>query len=115
MLERLHMDYVYLCSFAHGLQAANMAKLVYDERSPERQLFTEAEVENKFQQEVNTYARTYSFLSIVQAVAELKALYPSDMELVAAVSDAWHNLIGSTFFVNAVWSLRAKELLGVIS
>jgi hypothetical protein len=88
MLERLHLDYVYLCSYAHGLQAANMAKLVYDERSPERQLFTEAEVEDKFQQEVNTYARAYSFLSIVQSVAELMALYPSDMDLVAAVSDA---------------------------
>jgi hypothetical protein len=34
---------------------------------------------------------------------------------VAAASNAWHDLIGSTFFVNAVWSLRAKELLGVIS
>jgi hypothetical protein len=115
MLERLHMDYVYLCSFAHGLQAANMAKLVYDERSPERRLFAEGDVEDKFQQEVNTYARTYSILSIVQAVAELKALYPSDMELVAAVCDAWHDLIGSTFFVNAVWNLRAKDLLRLIS
>lgn len=115
MLERLHMDYVYLCSFAHGLQAANMAKSVYDDRSPERQLFAEAEVEKNFQQEVNTYARSYSFLSIAQTVAELMVLYPSDMELVAAVSDAWHDLNGSTFFVNAVWNLRTKELLGVIS
>lgn len=115
MLERLHLDYVYLSSFAHSLQVANMAKTVYDERSTERLHFSEAEVERHFQFEVNTYARTYSFLSIVQAVAELKALYPSDMELAAAASDAWHDLIGSTFFVNAVWSLRAKELLGVIS
>jgi hypothetical protein len=115
MLERLHMDYVYLCSFAHGLQASKMAKSVYDDRSRERQLFAEAEVEKKFQHEVNTYARSYSFLSIVQAVAELMVLYPSDMELVAAVSDAWHDLTGSTFFVNAVWNLRTKELLGAIS
>jgi len=48
MLERLHMDYTYLCSFAHGHQAANMAKLVYDTRSPERQMFTKAEIERNF-------------------------------------------------------------------
>ena len=114
MLERLHLDYLYLCSFAHGLQAANMAKSVYDDRSPERRLFAEAQVENKFQEEVNTYSRSHSFLSIAQAVAELTVLYPSDMELVAAVSDAWHDLTGSTFFVNAVWNLRTKELLGAI-
>ena len=115
MLERLHMDYVFLCSFAHGLQAANMAKSVYDDRSQERQLFAEPEVEKRFQQEVNTYARSYSFLSIAQSVAELMVLYPTDMELVAAVSDAWHDLTGSAFFINAVWHLRTKELLGAIS
>jgi hypothetical protein len=114
MLERLHMDYVYLCSFAHGLQAANMAKSVYDDRSLERKLFAEAWVEQNFQQDVNTYARSYSILSIAQAAAELMVLYPNNMDLVAAVADAWHDLIESTFFVNAVWNLRTKELLGVV-
>jgi hypothetical protein len=114
MLERFHMDYVYLCSFAHGLQAANMAKSVYDYRSTERRMFSEGEVERKFQFEVNTNARCYSFLSIAQAVAELIALYPNDMDLTAAVSAAWHDLVGSTFFVNAVWNRRTKDMLGVI-
>jgi hypothetical protein len=114
MLERLHMDYGYLCSFAHGLQAANMSKSVYDDRSPERQLFSEVDVEKKFQEEVNTYARAYNLLSIAQAAAELMVLYPNDMELAAAVADAWHDLNGSTFFVNAVWNLRTKEMLGIV-
>ena len=114
MLERLHLDYTYLCSFAHGLQAANMAKSVYDVRSSERQMFTEAEIEQNFQQEVNTSARAYSMLCIVQAVAELWTLYPSDMEIVAGVTDAWNDLLGATFVVNAVWNIRTKALLGVI-
>jgi hypothetical protein len=114
MLERLHLDYVYLCSFAHALQATNMAKTVYDERSSERQLFSEAEVERNFQFEVKTNASTYSFLAIAQSVAELIVLYPNDMELAAAVSDAWQDLHRSTFFVNAVWNIRTKTLLGVI-
>lgn len=52
-----------------------MAKSVYDVRSPERRMFTEAEIEKNFQQDVNTSARAYSLLSIVQAVAELRPLY----------------------------------------
>jgi len=114
MLERLHMDYKHLCSYAHGLQAANMAKSVYDVRSPERQMFTEKEIEKNFQEDVNTAALGYSLLSMVQAVAELRPLYPKDMTLVAGVTDAWTDLLGSTFAVNAVWDIRTKALLGVI-
>ncbi len=114
MLERLYMDYKYLCSFAHGLQAANMAKSVYDVRSRERQIFTEAEIEANFQQDVNTSARVYSLLSIVQAVAELWPLYPNDMEIVSGVTDAWNDLLGSNFVVNAVWNIRTRALLGVL-
>ena len=108
MLERLHLDYEYLCSFAHVLQVANMAKTVYDDRSTERLHFSEGDVERHFQFEVNTPARTYSFLAIAQSVAELMVLYLDDMELAAAVSDAWQDLHGSTLFVNAVWNLRTK-------
>ena len=52
------------------------------------------------------------------AEATLNGLRPATrnayLELAAAVADAWHDLIGSTFFVNAVWNLRTKELLGVV-
>jgi hypothetical protein len=115
MLERLHIDYKYLCSFAHGLQAANMAKSVYDLRSSERRLFSEADIEKTFQQEVNTAARVYSLLSVAQAVAELLALYPNDMDLVSAVTNAWTDLKGANFVVNAIWFIRTKELLGALS
>ena len=114
MLERLHMDYKHLCSFTHGLQAANMAKSVFDVRSPERKMFTEAEIEKNFQEDVNTSARAYSLLSMVQAVAELQPLYPNDMELVSGVTEAWSDLLGSNFVVNVVWNIRTKALLGVI-
>jgi hypothetical protein len=114
MLERLYLEYVHLCSFAHGLQAANMAKYMYDPRSPERQFVGESYVEKIFQQEVNTNALTYSFLGIAQASAELMSLYSKDMDLAAAVGHAWKDLQGATFFVNAVWHLRTKQLLGIV-
>jgi hypothetical protein len=114
MLERLHMEYVHLCSFAHGLPAANMAKSVYDARSPERALFSEAQIEKTFEQEVNTPARVYSLLSIVQAVAELKPLYPNDMDLVSSTTNAWIDMLDSQFVVNAVWHIRTKALLGAL-
>jgi hypothetical protein len=114
MLERLYLDYRHLCSFAHGLQGGNMAKTVYDTRSSERRLFSEADIQKTFDAEVNTPARVYSLLSIVQSVAELKALYPNDMELVSSTTNAWIDMIDSQFTVNAVWNLRTKDLLGAI-
>jgi len=114
MLERLYLDYAYLCSFSHALQAANMSKYMYDPRVPERQFFGESYVEEVFQQEVNTNALTYSFLGIAQASAEITSLYSNDMDLTAAVGHAWNDLLGATFFVNAVWNLRTKQMLGII-
>lgn len=114
MLERLYPEYVHLCSFAHALQAANMAKYVYDPRSPGRQLFGDRYVEKTFQHEVNTNALTYSFLSIAQASAEMMTMYPNDMDLAAAVGHAWEDLQGATFFVNAVWHIYTKHLLGIL-
>ena len=55
-----------------------------------------------FQQDVNTSARVYSLLSIVQAVAEPRLLYLNDMKLASGVTDAWNDLLGSNFIVNAV-------------
>ena len=114
MLERLYPEYVHLCSFTHAHQPANMAKYVYDPRSPGRQFFGDSYVEQIFQHEVNTNALTYSFLSIAQASAEMMTMYPNNMDLAAAVGHAWKDLQGSTFFVNAVWHLRTKQLLGIL-
>ncbi len=41
--------------------------------------------------------------------------YPNDMEIVSGVTYARNGLLGATFFVNAVWSIMTKALLGVIS
>ena len=88
MLERLHLDYKQLCSFAHELQAANMAKTVYDTHSPERRMFSEADIDKNFQQNVNTSARVFSLMAIAQSTAELTALYPNDMDLVSSTVNA---------------------------
>ena len=77
-------------------------------------LWYDEQIEKGFHEDVNTSALAYSLLSIVQAVAELRPLYPNDMELVAGVTDAWNDLLGSNFVVNAVWSIRTRALLGVI-
>ena len=37
------------------------------------------------------------------------------MDLVSAVTDAWSDLKGANFVVNAVWFIRTKELLGALA
>lgn len=114
MLERLYFDYQHLCSFAHGLPIASMAKGVFDGRSPLRQLFSEAEIKRNFEQEVCAAAQVYSFLSVVQSAAELTTLYPNNMELVSGVADAWNELMNAHLLVNAIWNIRTKALFGVV-
>jgi len=114
MLERLYVEYQQLCSFAHGLPIASMKKAVFDGRSPLRKMFSEAEIEKNFEQEVCAPAQVYSFLGIVQAVAELTTLYPNDMELVSGTTKAWTELLDSHLLVNAIWNIRTKALLGIV-
>lgn len=115
MLERLYFDYQHLCSFAHGLPIAGMAKGVFDCRSSLRQMFSEAEIKKNFEQEVSAAAQVYSFLSIAESVAELTMLYPNDIELISGAADAWNDLLNSHLLVNAIWNIRTKTLLGVVS
>ena len=114
MLERLYMNYVELCSFAHGLGEANLLKLVFDKRSPDGRMFDGIEKEKKFNTNVSGQSHRISFLSIAQSTAELTKLYPSDMELSVAASNAWNQLRGASLFTKAIWELRTKKLLGIL-
>ncbi len=108
------MNYVELCSFAHGLGEANLLKLVFDKRSPDGRMFDGIEKEKKFNTNVSGQSHRISFLSIAQSTAELTKLYPSDMELSVAASNAWNQLRGASLFTKAIWELRTKKLLGIL-
>jgi hypothetical protein len=114
MLERLHLKYVDLCSFAHGLARANLFKNVFDSRSPHRYVGSDAQIEERFQYDVLGEAYTLNFLSIAQSTAELTQLYPNDMELPAAAVNAWNSLCQASLLTKAIWEIRTKSLLGVI-
>jgi hypothetical protein len=114
MLERLYLEYQYLCSFAHGLPICSMSKAVFDGRSTARKMFTEADIKKNFEKEICAAAQVYSFLSVVQSVAELTTLYPNNMELVSGTINAWNELLNSHLLVNAVWNIRTRALLGVL-
>jgi hypothetical protein len=115
MLERLHHKYVDLCSFAHGSGHANLFKIVFDRRSPHGDFLTEAEKEKRFMYDVVGTVYTVSFLSIAQSTAELTLLYPHDVELSVAVSNAWEQLRRTSFLTKAIWEIRTRSLLGMIS
>jgi hypothetical protein len=55
-----------------------------------------------------------SLISILQAVSELAALYPADVELKAAVTKAWEEIIEGMLLGRAIWAIRTKALLGVV-
>ena len=77
-------------------------------------MFTAEQLESMFQKEIAGPAIWVDFLSIVQSAAELVALYPADVELRRAVTDAWVLLSERTIMGRAVWDFRAKKLLGII-
>jgi hypothetical protein len=64
MLGRLYAEYVYLCSFAHGLPQANLFKNIFDSRFPDRRFVRDSEVKNRYQQQVVSKAYITSFMSI---------------------------------------------------
>jgi hypothetical protein len=77
-------------------------------------MFTSGELENMFQKEIAGPAIWVDFLSIVQSATEMVVIYPGDIELRRAVTDAWSVLAERTIIGRAVWEFRSKKLLGVI-
>jgi hypothetical protein len=86
----------------------------FDDREPFGRMFTSGQLENMFQKEIAGPAIWVDSLSIVQSAAEMVVIYPGDIELRRAVTDAWSVLAEKTIMGRAVWEFRSKKLLGVI-
>ena len=50
----------------------------------------------------------------MQAVSELSTLYPADVELKVAVTQAWEKIVEGMLLGRAIWAIRTKALLGVV-
>jgi hypothetical protein len=116
MLERLYPEYQELCAYAHGRPVAGFGKGIFDDRSPMRREFAEfhkeTDIHELFSRSVLGPAQLFSLGSVAQATAELTALYPASIELRSATTRAWNELHNSHLLMNAVWSIRTKDLLG---
>jgi len=114
MLSRLYLEYQFLCSFVHFSPHPRTFKGFFNDREPFGRMFTSGQLENMFQKEIAGPAVWVDFLSIVQSAAEMVVVYPGDIELRRAVTDAWSVLAERTIMGRAVWEFRSKKLLGVI-
>jgi hypothetical protein len=114
MLERLHYEYVFLCGFVHGLPLVSFFKTAFDNTSRFRRLWKDEELADTFHREVAARAYVASRLGVVQSATEISVLYAGNVELRAAVAEAWHELSEDSLLGRAVWHLRTKRLLGVL-
>jgi hypothetical protein len=114
MLERAYPEYTWLCSFIHGLPDAMFYKTITDKDAPYGHLHSEANLENAFHRRVQEPAYLISLLSIIQAVTELTAMYPADVNLRAVVVKAWKEIPDAIMFCKVLWEIRTKKLLGLI-
>ena len=114
MLERLYMEYQRLSSFAHGLPEANLFKEMSRRNSKYAMFFSVSQLEDTFHREVEEVSYVVSRLSIIQAVAELTLLYKSNVDLRAAVTEAWLEFSEGMLLGKIIWEIRTKTLLGII-
>ena len=114
LLERLYAEYVFLCSFAHGLPDALLFKMMFNKNPPVPHAFDDEKVKDTFHRQVEQPAYTTSLISLVQAASELTVLYPTDVELRAAVVKAWDKIVHGMLLGRVVWNLRTKKLLGIL-
>ena len=76
VLERLYLEYSFLCSFAHGFSTATFFQRMFnaDTEDPADP--------DTWQRTVASHAFTISVISIIQAVAEVSGVhYPGDVDL----------------------------------
>ena len=114
MLERLYLEYVFLCSFAHGLLDANLFKMMFNKDLNFLHSWSNTELKDTFQRSVAWRAYCTSLLSMVQCATELIVLYPTDVELLAGVTKAWEEISHDLLLGKVIWGIRTRELLGVI-
>lgn len=114
LLERLYAEYVFLCSFAHGLPDALLFKMMFNKNPPVPRAFDDEKMKDTFHRQVEQPAYTTSLISLVQAASELTALYPNDVELRATVVKAWEKIVHGMLLGRVAWNVRTKKLLGVL-
>ena len=114
MLERLYPEYQWLCSFAHGGEAASFFRTVLDERLPQAKITTPEKRADIFQRQIAEYSVLYSAISAVQVATEIAAIYPHDVELMAKITNAWSGLSKFTLLSRSVWERRAQKVLPLI-
>ena len=114
MLERLYPEYVFFCSFVHGLPDAMLFRVMFDKNSRVPKQHDDETIKDTFRRHVELPAYSTSVISILQAVSELTTLYPADVELKAAVTNAWEEIVEGMLLGRAIWAIRARALLGVV-
>ena len=114
MLERLYPEYVFFCSFVHGLPDALLFRVMFDKDSRVPKQHDDETIKDTFRRQVELPAYSTSLISIVQAVSELSTLYPADVDLKAAVTEAWEKIVEGMLLGRAIWAIRTKALLGVV-
>ena len=67
MLERLHREYVFLCTFAHGLPDALVLKTMFGEERPVRDHVDDETLRDIFHRQVEQPAYTLSLIGLLQA------------------------------------------------
>jgi hypothetical protein len=114
MLARLYPEYQYLCSFAHGDSEAMLFRAVSDPRSGLQNAIPGWQIEMFYQRQVLEMPIIYSAIAAVQAATEVAAIYPAQIDLLAAVTKAWSTLVRSSLLAVPVWEIRAKTVLPVV-
>jgi hypothetical protein len=115
MLERLHPEYVRLCSFAHGLAEATFIKQMFDKRSSFQNLLSDGQRRETFDKTVIANAFVMSFLCILQSTAELTVMYPNNIDLPEIAIKGWNSLTKASLLSRAIWSIRTRQLFGVVA
>ncbi len=114
MLMRLYPEYQFLCSFAHGDSESIVFRAAADPRSPLQRVVPMTQIKDFYQRQVLQTPIIYSAIASVQTATEIAALYPSQIELMAEVAEAWTALNRFSLLATPVWEVRAKKILTAI-
>ena len=115
MLARLYFEYSFLSSYTHGLPDAILYKNFFSNRpTAARVLFSEDQLKSMWDRTVSERSFLISLLSVIQAVAELTLLYPTDAELAGSVMEIWQIMLDGFLLGQAIWNIRTKNILRLI-
>lgn len=114
MLSRLYPEYQYLRSFVHLSPHSSIFPVIFDKRQSVSDLFTTGQKEKAFHLEISGPANWLGLLSIVQSCSEFVSIYPTDLELIATLTQTWKILLKNYLLAQKLWELRTKRLLGAL-